>query len=158
MKTPSSINLPASQGAVVVVIFLFCFCRVAPAQELLDNGNFEAGGSDGQGLPPVSWTPDHSTTADALKTSTAARGTGYGLWSYTGSVPEDTLSRPYQDHPATPGTVYHGSAWIRTPPGETWVTGSKALIQVLLIRSGGVDIYESTYLTAANTNWVPYQV
>src|SRR4051812_34228546 len=67
--------------------------------------------------------------AAAICTTTAGRS-GNGLWSFTGNVGSEWWSAPYQEVSAYTGAVFTASAWIRTPPGEPWVTGSKAFVRV----------------------------
>jgi len=132
-------------------------CSWAQPQELLGDANFESSTPNGTFPSSGFWQPAWLGQAGAVCTTTAGRS-GNGLWEYTGSQASDWWSGQFQQYAATPGLIYRGSAWIRTPPGEPWVTGSKAVVQVWLIRSSGNDVYESTGVTNANTTWVQYQV
>ena len=131
----------------------------AQATNLLTNGDFETGNLDSWS---TDWTPIES---GALCSTTAARGSGYGLWIYTddGSS-EEAFSSIYQDIQAAAGDIATASAYIRTPPpGQwvDWVAGSYACVTVSFLSAGGAILasYDSPHLTTGNTPYgTPYTV
>lgn len=124
------------------------------AGEMLGDPAFELSTANGT-FPDHAWQAAWAwIEAGAVCTRTAGR-TGHGLWAYTGPKPIEWWSGTYQEFPAEAGRIYRASAWIRTPPGESWVEGSRALIRLLFLdASGGIlASFESPAITAPQPNW-----
>src|ERR1043166_2848193 len=105
------------------------------AVEKLLDGGFEASTPNGNFPDSGFWIPASAGPGAAgICTLTAGHNgnslTTNGLWNFTGASSNEWFSAPYQETPTYTGRVFIASASIRTPPGQTWIAGSKAFIRV----------------------------
>ncbi|MCP4691308.1 MAG: hypothetical protein GY859_24895, partial [Desulfobacterales bacterium] len=106
------------------------------------------------------WTPDWIGTAGAVLDG-HYRSAPYSMHVYTGASGSHYLSRPrHTDQSATPGKLYYASAYIYTPPGFGWQTGSMAFIRVSFRNSGYSEIshHDSPLYQSASSSWALFEV
>src|SRR5438128_1140942 len=96
------------------------------SSELLGDPSFELSTPNGTFPDSGFWQPAWLGQAGSVCTTTAGRS-GNGLWEYTGASASDRWSGQFQQYAGSPGSVYRGSAWVRSPAGQPWLSGSRAL-------------------------------
>lgn len=152
-----------------VLFFLLIFTSNAfPQDQLLCDPGFEDSTPNGTFPDSGCWQPCTSGgQAGAVCTTTAACSGNNGLWEYTGEFITGWWIGPYQEIQANPGEVYYGYCSIRTPDGEGWVHGSKALVRVCFLSAQSppgrcndniIACHESQALTTPNTPCDRYEV
>ncbi len=145
----------------VFFVSLFTVVVVEGAGQLLCDSGFEDSAANGTFPSSGCWKPASAGGgAYAGVTTTAARSGNNGLWIYTGAETYAYWSRPYQEYSASPGQIYSGSAWIRTPSGQSWVEGSTAKVRIEFLNNSRsvLATKNSSGVTAANSDWVQYSV
>jgi len=143
---------------LTAVLLLFLFLN-ASGQNMLTNGNFESSPPNGT-FPSTGWQPGwYPSQSGALCTSTAAMEGNCGLWMYTGPG-MDAFSKASQEVKCTPQTEYHAQAYFRSPPGESWTSGTAAFITVTFKNSAGITIksVNSEKMVAGHLEWKKYAV
>ncbi len=67
---------------------------------------------------------------------------------------------PFQEVSAYTGAVFTASAYLRTPPGEPWLSGAQASIRVEFLGNGTnvLAAAQSAALSAPDTNWTRFEV
>jgi hypothetical protein len=135
-----------------------CITESAQGQELLQDGDLEASLPNGTFPTSGDWLPSYLGEAGSICVPSGRTGNGFLL--YTGNPTNDFWTAPYQDVVALPGQAYRGSAWIRTPPGESWVPGTRARVHVAFLnnKTNVLTSYESPLLTQPATPWQSYEV
>jgi len=120
----------------------------------LRDGQFEESTPNGSFPSSGAWQRSWLGEAGAVCTTTAGRS-GNGLWAYTGPNSSDQWSATYQEFTCPPGTVLRAEGWVRTPPGEEWVKGSKAEFQVRFLDGNGNELatVASEPLSTPSTDW-----
>ena len=131
---------------------------VLAAQELLRDGDLEASLPDGTFPSSGFWQPAWLGEAGIL--CVGAGRTGNGLFLYTGNPTNDFWAAPYQNVPTSPGRAFRGSAWIRTPPDQPWVEGTRARVHVAFLTAATnvLTSFESPALTQGSTQWARFEV
>ncbi len=127
----------------------------ASAQNLLNNGGFEASVPDGT-KPGPPWRHDWSPIESGSVTTTSAARTGdCGLWMYTAKSGSNSYTTTFQEVTCSPSTKYRAEVSLRTPEGESWIPGSSAYISLTFKSSSGVTLYRVTSdkLSAVNNGW-----
>jgi hypothetical protein len=122
------------------------------AQELLRDPAFEESQPNGTFPSSGYWQASWLGESGAICIIDAGRA-GNGLFQYTGNPTNDFWSAPYQDTAATPGQAFRGSAWLRTPPDQPWVEGSRARVHVAFLNAATnvLTSFESPALTQPST-------
>lgn len=126
--------------------------------EILGDPDFELSTPDGS-FPDHAWQPAWAPLESGAVCTTTAGRTGHGLWAYTGSRPIEWWTGPYQQFAVVPGAIYRAGAWIRTPPGGSWVEGSRALVRLLFLDAAGntLNTFDSPAITAPQ-GWERFEV
>ncbi|MDO8488533.1 MAG: putative Ig domain-containing protein [Candidatus Omnitrophota bacterium] len=143
-----------------IAVILLSFQGNAYSAELLLDPGFESSAPNGTFPSSGKWSSAwYPTGAGAICTTTAAHSGSCGLWAYTQGLTSGlTWSGIYQEFAAFPGQTATGSAWIRTPFGQPWGTGSKACVRIEFLNSaGGIITYQdSSGVTISNSGWGNY--
>lgn len=145
--------------AVLTLISAGLCSSAALGEELLKDGGFESSTANGTFPDSGYWVKEGIGWADAVCTTTAGR-VGHGLWLYTGVSSNDWWAAPYQQVPATGGTGYVGSAWIRTPAGQAWADGTRVSVHVSFLnaKTNVITCYDSPWFEARSLAWRQYSV
>lgn len=146
---------------VMILLLVYSVAGAEGQEQLLRDPGFEESTPNGT-FPDGGYWKSASAGSGAYAgcTTTSAHSGSNGLWEYTGSGTSAWWSRVYQKFPASTGDVYTGSAWIRTPSGQSWVSGSLACVRIEFLNSSlnVLDYFSSPGVTAANTTWAEYSV
>lgn len=144
------------------VFFVSLFTTtVKGAGQLLCDSGFEDSTATGNFPDSGCWKPASAGGgAYAAVTTTSKYNGKNGLWIYTGKETWAYWSRPYQQFSASPGQIYYGSSWIRTPSGESWVDGSSASIKIEFLNKSDsiLAAKNSGGVNKANSDWSQYTV
>lgn len=152
---------PTVTGFSAVWLALLLSATVfSSAQELLKDPDFEL--DRGDGTPPTSgfWHLAYLGQAGSIVVANSGV-TSNGFFLYTGASTNDFWTAPYQDVAASPGQVFKGSAFIRTPGGETqWVAGSSARVHLAFLddNTNVINSFESSALTNPSSLWQQFQL
>lgn len=138
----------------------FVFAATLCGQEQLLDGGLEASTPNGTFPDSGFWFPAVAGPEAGAICVAAGRTGGNAFWIFTGNDGAQWWSAPFQEVSAYTGAVLTASAWVRTPPSEPWVAGSRAYIQVdfLDLSVNVLASYQSRMLTVPNTTWAPLQV
>ena len=142
----------------IQLLLLFIAPGALAAQELLQDASLEASRPDGTFPSSGFWQPAWLGEAGVICVGSGR--TGNGLFLYTGNPTNDFWAAPYQDAAAAPGHTFHGSAWIRTPPNQPWVEGTRARVHVAFLTAATnvLTSFESPALTQPSTQWLHFAV
>lgn len=153
--SPSRLPIRAS----VQLMLLLLASGAAAGQELLQDGNLEASRPDGTFPSSGFWQPAWLGQAGIICVS-GGRTNSNCLFLYTGKPTNDFWAAPYQDVVAAPGHAFRGSAWIRIPPNQPWVAGTRARVHVAFLTAATnvLTSWESPALTQFSTQWLNYSV
>jgi len=140
------------------ICILFVAACNPSVQDLLKNGGFEASPPNGT-FPDNGWLPSwHPRIAGSVTTTTAARTGNCGLWIYTSDG--TSFSKPSQKLKCSPGKIYKGEAFLRSPQGEAWTQDSECFISLTFLSSSNteIDFVRSESLKTGNTGWKSFTV
>jgi len=127
---------------------------LCPAGNLLCDAGFEQ--SEPNGGFPSSGCWLKNAGGEAGCASFAARTGNNGIFQYTGFALDQLQSQVYQEFPSAAGRRYFASAWARTGfAGTSWLDGSRALLKVEFLDTGGNTLaeYTSVDIKTSETDW-----